>query len=97
METNTNKLSFMFQCTNNSDRYVLVGNCREFISEHGTLEEAQKAANKIDVEKSRWFAIFILSPGETGTYKSSRTIPDEPEAIDPNANAWDILMGDIEK
>lgn len=59
------KLIFDFTCTNDSSRFVLVGNCSDFISDHATIEDAQAALAKVRIGESKWSHVYILAPGET--------------------------------
>ncbi|MFC3344968.1 hypothetical protein [Paenibacillus abyssi] len=69
------KVVFNHTCENKSDRFVIVGNCSEFISDHSTIEEAQSALSDIHVGESKWAKVQILEPGESASLSGlERTI-----------------------
>lgn len=61
------KLSFNHTVSNKSNYFVLVGNCKDYISHHTTLYKAQRALEEISIGDSKWAVIDILEPNETKT------------------------------
>lgn len=59
------QITFSHTCKNESDRYVLIGNCCDFISAHSTREEAAQARDQIKVSESKWAFVSLLGPGES--------------------------------
>lgn len=82
----SNYLSFSHSVTNNSEYYVIVGNCKELISQHKTLEEAEKAISKINVATSDWYKVEILDPGQTAELKNLEKTLYEPQSDDVFSN-----------
>ncbi|WP_059049076.1 hypothetical protein [Paenibacillus senegalimassiliensis] len=75
---NYGKLKFSHTCTNESEKYILVGSGKDYISEHDTPEEAAEALGKISIGESKWGHVRVLYPGETYTFEfSKRLYPDE--------------------
>ncbi|PEU16814.1 MULTISPECIES: hypothetical protein [unclassified Bacillus (in: firmicutes)] len=67
--------------TNNTDFYILVGNCVDVISNHKTLDDATTALNGINVSDSKWASIWILEPGETRSGTYTQTIYEEQDGV----------------
>src|SRR5690625_430936 len=95
-----NHLTFTHKCTNNSNQFVLVGNAKEFISKHDTLEKASKALKEINVGRSKWAKVDILAPGESTelkylTKEIKKTVEHDPSDLDLTKAVKELQMESI--
>lgn len=67
-------VKFNHMCTNNSDKFIVVGNCKDIIGEYDTAEEAVSAMSKISIGESKWARIEYLAPGDTSSIELEKTV-----------------------
>lgn len=72
-------LKFTNTCTNDSSKFVLIGNGKELMSMHNTYDEACAALEKIAISQTIFSTIDVLRPGETVTRHPEKTLYEDVE------------------
>ncbi|MFW5434376.1 hypothetical protein [Paenibacillus apiarius] len=80
------KAKIKHSITNESNMYLVVGNCSEIIDSFKTVEEANSALRMINIEESKWANAQVVAPRETAACeliapvraKEEGSIEDDP-------------------
>lgn len=78
---------------NGTDRYLVIGNSHEVISNHETEQEAFETLRTINVGDSKWGDIQVVAPQDKISGSYSRLLP--PAHDEESAKAIDSFYKDI--